>query len=89
MVSYYILSKPVYCSGPSSVEQAFRVALVEQEVMILVEQVVEEKEWEESCTGASTPDQMHSTEVVAEHRIEMHEQSVGHDIEMDKTKEEV
>ena len=39
----------------------------------MVEQVVEAKEWEESCIGASTLDEMHSTKVVAEHRIEMHE----------------
>ena len=50
---------------------------------------MEVKEWEESCTGASTPDEIHSTKVVAEHRIEMHEQLVRHDIEMDRTKEEV
>lgn len=55
----------------------------------MVEQLVEAKELEESCTGASTLDEMHSIEVVAEHRIEMHEQLVGHDIEMDRTKEEV
>ena len=55
----------------------------------MVEQVVEAKEWEESCTRASTPDEMHSTEVVAEHRIEMNEWLVGHDTEMDRTKEEV
>ena len=51
--------------------------------------MVEEKEQEESSTGASTPNEMHSTEVLAKHRIEMHEQLVGHDIEMDMTKEEV
>jgi hypothetical protein len=83
MVPHYILVEPVCCSGSGSVEQAFGVALVEQEAMVVVEQVVEAKEWEESCTGASTPDEMHSTEVVAEHRIEMNEQLVGHDIEMD------
>ena len=48
----------------------------------MVGQVVEEKEQEESYIGASTPDEMHSTEVVAEHRIEMNEQVVGHDIDM-------
>ena len=41
--------------------------------MVVVEQVVEEKEREESCTGASTPDEVHSTEIVAEHRGEMDE----------------
>jgi len=55
----------------------------------VVEQVEEEKEREESCIGAFTPDEMHSTEVVAEHRSEMNERLVGHDIEMDRTKEEV
>ena len=50
---------------------------------------MEEKEWEEICIGASTPDEMHSIEVVAEHRTEMHEEIVVHDIEMDRTKEEV
>jgi len=34
---------------------------------------MEAKEHEESCTRASTLDEMHSTEVVAEHRIEMNE----------------
>ena len=57
--------------------------------MVVVEQVVEAKEWEESYTGASTPDEFHSTEFVAEHRIEMNERLVGHDTEMDRTKEEV
>ena len=56
--------------------------------MVVVDQVVEEKEWEESSIGASTPDEMHSTEVAAEHRIEMNERLVGHDIEMGRTKEE-
>ena len=41
--------------------------------MVAVEQVVEAKEQEESCTRASTTDEMHSTEVVAEHRSEMNE----------------
>ena len=54
----------------------------------MVEQVVEAKEREGSCTGASTLNELHSTEVVAEHRIEMNERLVGHDIEMDRTKEE-
>ena len=43
---------------------------------------MEAKEQEESCIGASTPDEMHSTEAVAEHRIEMNGQTVGHDMEM-------
>ena len=53
----------------------------------MVEQMVDVKEQEESCTRASTPNEMHFTEVVAEHRIEMHEQLVGHDIEMGRTKD--
>ena len=40
---------------------------------VVVGQVMEEKEWEESCTGASTPDEVHSTEVVAKHRGEIDE----------------
>ena len=49
---------------------------------VVVGQVVESKEREESCIGASTPDEVHSTEVVAEHRVEMNEWLVGYDIEM-------
>ena len=44
--------------------------------------MVEAEEREESCIGASTPDEMHSTKVAAEHRIEMNGWLVGHDIEM-------
>ncbi len=55
---------------------------------VVVGQVVEAEEREERCTGASTPDEMHSTEVAAKLRIEMNEQLVGHDIEMRWTKEE-
>jgi len=40
---------------------------------VMVGQVVEAKERKESCTGASTPDEVHSTEAVAEHRGEMDE----------------
>ena len=43
----------------------------------MVGQVVEGEEKEESCIGASTPDGMHSTEVAAEHRIEMNGWLVG------------
>jgi len=57
--------------------------------MVAVEQVVEAKEEEESCTRASTPHEVHSTKVVAEHRGEMNKQLVEHDIKMDITKEEV
>ena len=55
--------------------------------MAAVEQVVEEKKWEECCTGASTPDEVHSTKAVTEHKSEMNEQLVEHGIEMDMTKE--
>ena len=50
--------------------------------MVMVGQVVEAKEWEKTCIGASTPDEIHSTKVVAEHRIEMNLWLVGHGIEM-------
>ena len=65
MVPHYILVGPVCYSGSCLAEQAFGVALVEQEAMVVVEQVVEAKEWEESFTAVSTPDEMYSTEVVA------------------------
>ena len=50
---------------------------------------MEAKEWEESCTRASTLDEVHSTEAVAELKSEMNEQLVGHNMEMDPTKEGV
>jgi len=56
--------------------------LEEQEVIVVVGQVVETKEWEESCNGASTLDEVHSTEVVAECRIEMNGWLVGLDTKM-------
>ena len=40
---------------------------------VVVGQVVEAKEREESCIRASTPDEAHSTEAMAEHRGEMDE----------------
>ena len=49
------------------------VAFVEEEAMVVDEQVVEETKWEECCTGASTPDEVHSIEAVVEHRDEMDE----------------
>ena len=67
----YIPAGPVGCWGLVLVEQAFGVVLEEQEVMVVVEQVVEEKWREESCTRASTPILVNSTEVVAEHENEM------------------
>ena len=67
MFPQYIPAGPVGCWGSGSVEQAFGVALEEQEVMVVVELVVEEKWREEYCTGASTPIEVHSTEAVAGH----------------------
>jgi len=57
--------------------------------MVAVEQVVEAKEWDESCVRASTPDEVYSTEAVAKHKSETNEQMVGHNMEMDPTKEGV
>jgi len=71
------------------VGQAFGVALMEQEAMVAIKLVEEEKEQEECCTGASTSDEVHSTEAVGEHKSEMNEQLVGHNIEEDMTKEGV
>ena len=73
VVSHYILVEPACYLGSSLVGQAFGVALVEQEAIVVVEQVVEAKEWEESCIGASTPVEVHSTEVVARHVSETNE----------------
>ena len=50
---------------------------------------MEENEWDESGTGASTPDKVHSTEAVAEHKSEMNQQLEKHGIEEDTTKEGV
>ena len=63
----YIPAEPVYCWDSGSVEQAFEVALVEQEVTVVVEQEVEAEWREEYYTGASTPTEVHSTEVVTGH----------------------
>ena len=82
MVPHYTLAEHICCSVSDLAGQAFGVALVEQDVTVVVGQVVEAEEREESCIGASTPDEMHSTEVTAEHRIEMNGWLVGHDIEM-------
>lgn len=86
----YIPVGPVCYWGLDSVEQASRVVLEEQEVMVVVEQVVEEKWQEESCTRASTPIAVHSTEVAAKHENETNEQQVEtYGIKMDMTKEGV
>jgi len=55
---------------------------VEEEAMVVDEQEVEENEWDESGIGASTPDKVHSTEAVAEHKGEMNEQLVGHNMDL-------
>jgi len=44
--------------------------------------VVEANEWEESCTGASTLDEVHSTEAMAKHKSEMNEKLVGHNMHL-------
>ena len=85
----YIPTRPICCWGSGLVEQVFGVVLVEQEVMVVVEQVVEEKEWEESCTGPSTLDEVHSTEIVSENKSEINEQLDKPSIEEDTTKEGV
>jgi len=48
---------------------------------------MEAKEWEESCTGASTLDEVHSTELLAECENETSEQLIEYGIEEDTTKE--
>jgi len=83
MFLQYIPIGPIYYWGLGSVEQVFGVALVEQEAMVEIEKVVEEKEWEDSCTRASTPDEVHSTEAVAEHKNKTNEQLEEHGIDMD------
>ena len=50
---------------------------------------MEEKEQEESYIGASTLDEVHSTEVVIEHENDMSEQQVEYGIEVDTTKKGV
>jgi len=63
--------------------------LEEQEVMVVVEPVVEEKWREECCIEASTLVEVHSTEVVAGHVSETNEEEVEYGMEVDKTTEEV
>ena len=82
MVPHYTFVDPVYCSGLDLAGQAFEFALVEKKVTIVVGQVMEVEEQEESCIWASTPDDMHSTEVATENRIEMNGWLVGHAIQM-------
>jgi len=60
---------------------------VEQSVGVVVGEVVEAIEWEHRCIGASTSGVGYSTEVVAEHKVEMTSWLAGNDIEMHRTKE--
>lgn len=62
---------------------------MEKKVTVVVWQVVEEEEREESWIGASILDEVNSTEIATDHRVEMNVWLVGHDIEMRRTKEEV
>lgn len=48
---------------------------------VVVGQVVEANEREGSCTGASTLDEVHSTEAVTKHKSEMNEQLVGNNMD--------
>lgn len=43
---------------------------------------MEENKREECCIWASTPNEVHSTKVVAEHKSEMNEQLVGHNMDL-------
>jgi len=62
---------------------------VEQSVENVVGQVVEAIDLEHCCIGASTPGVVHSTKVVAKHKVEMIGWLVRSDIEMQRTKEGV
>jgi len=84
-----ILVGPVSCWGSGSIEQASGVALEEQEVMVVSEPVMEVEWQEESCIGASTLVEVHSTEVVVGHVSETNEQWFEYGIEVDKTTEEM
>ena len=57
--------------------------------MVGIELVVEAKWREECCIRASTPVEVHSTEVVTGHESETSEMAVEFGMEMDKTMEEV
>ena len=85
----YIPIGPVCYWGLGSVEQASGVVLEEQEVTVVDEPVVEAEWQEESCIGASTLVEVHSTDGVAGHVSETNEQWVEYGIEVDKITEEV
>lgn len=71
MSLHYILANPVCFLGLNLSMQEFGVAQVEQSVTVVIGQVVEVIKLEHYCIGASTPRAMYSTEVVAEHMVEM------------------
>ncbi len=50
--------------------------------MVVVGWVVDAKDREESCIGASTPNEVHSTDDVVEHKSETNEQMVGHNMDL-------
>ena len=79
------------CAGLEMVVWVFEwVCIFEMDVDgVVAGQVVKAKEREESCTGASTLDEVHSTEAVAEHKSETNEHLDKHGIEDDTTKEGV
>ena len=55
----------------------------------MVGKVVKEIKLGHCCIGASTPEAVHFTEVVAEHMVVMTRWLVGNDTEVKRTKEEV
>ena len=69
----YIPAEPVYCWGSGSVEQAFEVALEEQEVMVVAELEVEAEWREDCCIEASTPTEVHSIEAATGYVSDMDE----------------
>ena len=86
MIPHYTLAEPVYYSGLDFLGRYLGFPWWTKG-NDCGWQVVEAKEWEESCIGASTPNEIHSSKVVAKHRVEMNERLVGHDIEIWRTKE--
>ncbi len=62
---------------------------MEKGVTFVVGQVVEATKLEHCCIRASTPRVVHSTEVVAEHMVEMTSWLAESDTKMQRTKEEV
>ena len=62
---------------------------MEKGVKVVVKMEVKEIKLELCCMGASTPGAVHSTEVVAEHMVEMTGWLAGNDIEEQRTNEEL